>query len=221
MVDRAMRKIIAAILYNFRNLARFSGRDTRAQFWPYTLFLFIVQTIVMMIIIIPMMYRMMTIPFEFLHQHPPTVNETLNPVELKGFVQTRIHEVLADTLPIAMIIGSIMTVVFVLLIAAAVTRRLHDRGKSGYWGLAPVPFAAFSIVAAPASFSRNLARGYDSSRLLDAWDLLRIATTLNGLVYWAALILLIVLLAQRSSPGPNGYGPDTQVSRGSPTGYSI
>lgn len=113
-----------------------------------------------------------------------------------------------------------MTFIFILLIAAAVARRLHDRGKSGYWGLAPLPFAAFSIVTTPVMFSRNLAGGYASSDLLGASDSLRIATTLNGLVYWATLILLIVLLAQRSSPGPNGYGPATQVSRGSPRGYS-
>ena len=212
-----MRKIIAAILYNLRNLTRFSGRDTRAQFWPYALFLFIVQTIVMTFVIIPMMFRMMTVPFEYLHRHPPTVGGTLNPVELRGFVQTRIHEVLADTLPTSMITASILTVIFALLIAAAVARRLHDRGKSGYWGVAPLPFAAFSVVATPISFSRNLARAFDGSDLLGGWDALRIATSLNGLVYWAALILLIVLLAQRGPPGPNGYGPDPNVSRG----YSI
>jgi uncharacterized membrane protein YhaH (DUF805 family) len=202
-----MREIIAAILYNFRNLFRVTGRDPRAQFWPYAIFLFIVQSIISVILMIPVLFRIVSIPFEFIRQHPPKAGQPLNPADVKEFTQKMMQEVFSEMRSVLTTVTPILTVIFVILIAAAVARRLHDRDKSGYWGLMPLPFTAFGLATMPMFFSAILAQGYDDSKLLGIGGSLGIAVSLNNLLYWAAVIWLIVLLARQGSPGPNRYGP--------------
>jgi uncharacterized membrane protein YhaH (DUF805 family) len=85
------------------------------------------------------------------------------------------------------------------VLAAAVVRRLHDRGLSGAWGLLPLPFLAFAFFAmhrAAASF------------LTDEPDSVFDTAFASGMLYDISLIVLIVLLAGRSNEGANRYGPN-------------
>lgn len=95
----------------------------------------------------------------------------------------------------------IMTVVgmgvVVLLLAAAVTRRLHDSGRRGYWGLLPLPFAASALFAFP--------RLVDS--MVDEFDLTLFNFIFaNNILYMIALAILVVLLVRRGTAGPNRFG---------------
>ena len=209
-----MSAIVAAILYNLRNLACFTGRDIRAQFWPYAIFLFIVQMIANMIFMIPVMFRMMyrifTTTFQFAAQHRGTTGMPIGPADLKAFDQV-MQTTFADMQSMLVVVAPVGTAIFVILIAAAVARRLHDRGRAGYWGLMPLPFTAFGIATMPTVFSA-MARGYANFSVQGIWGSLGtawlVAVSLNNLLYWIALILLIVMLAQRGAAGANRFGPE-------------
>ena len=195
-----MTAIVAAILYNFRNLARFSGRDTREQFWPYAIFLFIAQNIVSVITMMPVMYSMMTKTFSFAEQQTIHTGTRLSAADQKALTQM-IQGVMSDMQSILMITVPTSTGLFIVFIAAATARRLHDRGKSGYWGLMPIPFAGLGLALMPRMLSTWLQKpDFTLFGLL----------FLNNIFYFAALIFLIVLLAQQSAVGPNRYGADTQ-----------
>jgi uncharacterized membrane protein YhaH (DUF805 family) len=98
-------------------------------------------------------------------------------------------------------VGSITVAATVVLLAAAVARRLHDRNRRGYWGLLPLPFLAAGLALMPGIFERAAAgREIPDPRLF-------LALVLNNLVYLAALGFLIVLLAGPGTTGPNRFGP--------------
>ncbi|HEV2186978.1 MAG TPA: DUF805 domain-containing protein [Stellaceae bacterium] len=193
-----MKAIIAAIIYNFRNLARFSGRNTRAQFWPYAIFLFIAQTIISLTMMLPFIYSVMTKTFLFVLQHPGKPGVPVNPADQKAFGQV-MQGIMADTQSMLMTATPILTAVFVILIGAAVARRLHDRGMSGYWGLMPLPFTIIGLAAMPKTFE---AWPYHPN--LGLFGLLM----LNSMLHLTLAILLIVLLAQRGAAGANRFGPE-------------
>jgi uncharacterized membrane protein YhaH (DUF805 family) len=198
-----MAAIIAAILYNFRHIARFSGRDSRAWFWPYAIFLFIVQCIASMLIVIPAMITMMTRMLALIHQQAVRSGSPLSASDPKAITQMIQAE--TATLQSKLIaMGSLMTIVFVVLLAAAVTRRLHDRDKSGFWGLMPLPFIGISRIAMPQPFPPDWFQ-----TMSGAW---RVVLIVSDVLYLAAVILLIVLLAGRSSAQSNRFGPPVAPS---------
>ena len=96
----------------------------------------------------------------------------------------------------------IMVLIAVLLLAAAVTRRLHDRNMAGFWGLMPVPFLAFAMTMMPILMNSLMA---DPEPRLDLFGMLFV----NNIVYMITLVTLVIILAQKGTPGPNRYGAPT------------
>jgi uncharacterized membrane protein YhaH (DUF805 family) len=186
-----MKAIIAAIFYNFRHLTRFSGRDTRAQFWPYAIFLFILQTIISIVMMLPFMAQVMMKSFQLALQHPGS------PPDQKAITQM-MQGTMADLQSMLMLATPILTALFVILIGAAVTRRLHDRSMTGFWGLMPLPFQIIGMATMPAMFST-----WPYHPNVGLFALLM----LNSLLHLAFAILLIVLLAQSGNAGANRFGP--------------
>jgi uncharacterized membrane protein YhaH (DUF805 family) len=96
----------------------------------------------------------------------------------------------------------ILHLAIVSLLAAAVVRRLHDLGRSGLWGLLPLPFLAGSLAATPFLFDLfSSERGPRGAELL---------IFLPGSVLWIVVIALVVLLAKPGEEGPNRYGAAPQ-----------
>src|ERR1043165_3573647 len=88
----------------------------------------------------------------------------------------------------------VLNVLFVLLLAAAVTRRLHDRDRTGLWGLLPVPFMIVGLLNRDAAFALAT-----HQRALSAGEqAMFMATPL----FWLAVIFLIVLLVGEGTNGP-------------------
>lgn len=85
-----------------------------------------------------------------------------------------------------------------LCLAAAVTRRLHDRGLSGFLGLLPLPFLGFSLMAMPKVFAFT----GDSQTMPPGF----FAVFASNFLYIGALGLLGFLLVGPSQIGPNRYG---------------
>lgn len=192
-----MKAIVAAILYNLRNLMRFAGRDTGAQFWPYAIFIFVVQSIISLALTLPIIVRAMINAFQLGVQQAITNSGRPRAADQQAFAQIN-SGIYSDMGSMLTVTAPIFTAVLVILLAAAIARRLHDRGMSGYWGLMPLPFTVFSILTMPklfAAFATHTVEGDWFAGLL-----------INNFLYFAALILLIVLLARQGVGGANRFG---------------
>jgi uncharacterized membrane protein YhaH (DUF805 family) len=105
-----------------------------------------------------------------------------------------------------MIIPSMLVgLAIVLLLVAAVVRRLHDRDKSGWWAALPLPFKA---IGAALAFSMGKAM----TTYPPTPSPLTTLSSLNGLCSLVASIVLIVLLVGEPSRGPNRFGGDAPLS---------
>lgn len=185
--------MIASVRHSLASLARFSGRDTRGRFWPYALAVFVVVMIGgMMAAMLPVMARVGQIALA----HPDQTTITTGPGSYEISIHGRHPEL--DSAFAGMERGvAIVAALSVLLLAAAVARRLHDRGRSGLWGLLPLPFLALSFVLMPITFT---AAEPDPRMFLPA--------LLNNLLYLASLVALVVMLAGEGMKGANRFGPD-------------
>ena len=92
---------------------------------------------------------------------------------------------------------------FAGLLAASVARRLHDRGLSGFWGLMPVvPFIGFVLI-----MQHERAKVRAELSVGDASGANFASLGLAALLYYAGLLILIVMLSLKGQPGENRFGP--------------
>jgi len=182
-------EVVAAVRYGARNLFRFSGRDSRRLFWPFSLCVFglvyVLTTALAQAIVLQGMLQIYDASQRGGNAAGQAFAETFARMEAL-WIPYAISEALA-----------------VLLLAAAVTRRLHDRGWSGAWGLIPLPFLVLATIGMPGAFDGAMARVQDPGELQ---GLLFLAGPLG----FAALVGLGVLLALQGTPGPNRYGTATR-----------
>lgn len=178
---------------HFRRLADFNGREDRASFWPYAALVFGINMVAGMMIFIPMMQRSMRAMQDYAAKHPDQATVVSGPgqysISVEGshpefFEMRTMATYLAVTFGLA-----------ILLYAAAVVRRLHDSGKSGIWGLVPLPFIAYSSLMMPRIFA---SAGEPATVLF-------FSIFFSNLLYIITLIVLIVLLAGRSDQQPNRF----------------
>ena len=95
-----------------------------------------------------------------------------------------------------------MLAMMTVLLAAAITRRLHDTGRRGAWGSLPLP-----PLAVYAWGWWRLMRWDESSvdEVPSGFFLIWAA----GLLYFAGIAAVIVLCVLPGTAGPNRYGPAT------------
>lgn len=157
-------------------LTDFSGRDPRRLFWPYAGVVFALMMIVM-----------------------GMVNASIMAGALAMMQADRAPDFSGMVLATA---GEIAVVV--ALLAAAVVRRLHDTGRPGYWGLAPLPFVIFSLFG-----FYNLLRDFGEP----GQDVppLFFPVFFSNMLYMVALVTLIVLLALPTKADANRYGAPPQA----------
>jgi uncharacterized membrane protein YhaH (DUF805 family) len=184
--------IFASIRHNLANLLRFSGRDSRAQFWPYAIAVFLTSMAVDILLFIPVMTDMMQRMMIYARDHPEGF-----PQPAPGQIQTLPPGLMPDMSRI-FVPTTIVSIISLLLLAAAVVRRLHDRDRTGWWAVLPLPFQAIGLALAPAAMKAVTA--FPSKPLpFTLW------TSLNSLFFWCAFILLIVMLVGDSTKGPNRF----------------
>jgi uncharacterized membrane protein YhaH (DUF805 family) len=182
-----------AIRYNLSRLIVFRGRESRALFWPYAGSVVALAVILMMAIMLPSMMSELARAQQFAAAHPDLATVQSGPGSYSISIDAN-----AGYRPD---VGGLMRglylgfAVSLALLAAAVTRRLHDRNKSGAWGLMPLPFILFSSIAMPALFS--LGRAPDLTLFFSVF--------VSNLAYLATLVFLVVLLAGPPTDGPNRY----------------
>lgn len=177
-----MTDFVAAGIHGLRNLLRLSGRDSRSQFWFYMLWLMIAQQLLSGVAVGVLM---VTDFGSLAGTRPPSVAapSAVSPDHLAFFGTV-----------MSLIVGSVVLVV--ALLAAAVVRRLHDSDLRGWWGMMPLPFLLFTMMAM-ASLTSSLE--HFSPRLFGAMFV-------ANLIYLIALVVLIVLLCRPSTDGANRFG---------------
>lgn len=189
-----MHSYFGLIAYHLRSLARFSGRDARPTFWPWAITLLLAAMAAMSAIMVPVMTGMTGLARQHPGQSRIEAGAGSYSVHIDGGVQGA-GSIMA---PAAIGAASIAAIV-VLLLAASVTRRLHDLDKSGAWGLLPLPFLVTGLILFSWIFNSFEAGGPP--------DAVFFAGILNNFVYLAALVYLVVLLIRHGDPGLNRHGP--------------
>lgn len=197
-----MGQISASVGHNLRRLSDFSGRDARAAFWPWAVILFLVDQIVSMALMAVPVSRMITRAMEAV---AAAADKPGDPAEVEAVVFDRMMADFGADMQVIWLPSAVLSLVVVALLAAAVVRRLHDRGRAGWWGLLPLPFLVASQAAAPAAMEMFMARhepnGLEGLLLLPGW------------LFWIALVVLVVLLAGEGDSEPNRFGPEPGTKR--------
>jgi uncharacterized membrane protein YhaH (DUF805 family) len=193
-----LREIRTSIRHGLGGLTRFSGRDTRRQFWPFAIFLFLATTALSYVAMIPMMLRMMTGVFEVANK--AARSEAVGvpappPFEASAGLPPELFEDMGSMI----LWMGLLNLAAVLLLVAAVARRLHDRDRRGYWGLMPLPFAVIGHVMGP-----QVVKIMTTPTAASPYAGLMI---LNTAAYYLFIAILVVLLAGEGTAGPNRFGP--------------
>jgi uncharacterized membrane protein YhaH (DUF805 family) len=167
------------IFSNLKQLANFKGRERRARFWPYV-------GMVLVAVILISGIGMSVLMAGVFESAPPANGET--------------HSDFLASMRWMFLMNALTLAAAVLLLAAAVSRRLHDSGIRGYWGLLPVPFMIVAATVMPQLFANVLGSG----DVMPWFPVL----FLNNALYMATIVTLIVLLCRPTAKGPNKYGDE-------------
>ncbi|MEO5707250.1 MAG: DUF805 domain-containing protein [Alteraurantiacibacter sp.] len=187
------------ILGHFAQLLRFSGRERAGSFWPYAGVVFGLMMTASFVVFVPEIFRTFIGMQQFAVEHPESATITQGPGHYEISIEGAHPELMPD---FAFLSGAMaaVAVVSVVLLAAAVTRRLHDAGRSGVWGLLPLPFlfCGFALMANMfASLGTKAEPDFGQILLLFA----------NNAIYMGTLVLLVILLVRRGEANENRFGP--------------
>lgn len=198
----------------FRNLTIFTGRMPRRLFWPFAGVVFGVGYLLYMIALFPAVGGVLSVaasspvPMEapgavIAPSAPsPKPNGYLMTTRSTEFPTQIAHDEAVLVSPIiSAMLWAVAAFVAILIatLAAAVVRRLHDSGRSGWWGAMPLPFLIIGLVMMPLMMTATLGPE-------DTGVMLMTLLFANNVIYIAAIIALIVLLVQPSQPHSNQYG---------------
>jgi uncharacterized membrane protein YhaH (DUF805 family) len=200
-----MTPIFASIGHGLRNVAQFRGRDGGVRFWIYGFFLLTLVIAAMMAVLLPEFARSMERIQAFAAAHPELSTVTSGPgyysIQIEGY-----HPELAPNFQAILYGIAAISLAFVILIAAAVTRRLHDRGKSGWWGFMPLPFLTIGLALMPGLFA-----GFGNPASAPDMGMFALLF-LNNMIYIGTLLALAIMLLLPGTVGENRYGPDWKES---------
>lgn len=189
-----------SILRGFRSLHVFSGRDTQAQFWPYAVVVFVAVFVLAGIGMAFAMQGMFAEMQQFAVEHPEAVTVERSATSYSMSIDANHPEApQPDLSGVFVMMGGVVTLVVVLL-AAAVSRRLHDCNRPAWLGLAPVIFLTSGLVLFPRMMDEMMASPEPNMGLFGL-------LFLNNILYLVTLGVLILQCALRGTAGPNRYGP--------------
>lgn len=208
--DNGPAGVIALARRGFSNLVTFRGRDTRRQFWCFALPVIGVGIFLFVMIAIPTMFgeilSSVSQAQEMARAHPQDWVVTRSPGSVHYNYVGDDPAVMASMMPdfqplltATMLIGFVV----VVLLAAAVTRRLHDRGHSGAWALVPAILLMLS-----AMLMMRLIGTFSSTAGSDAADAISgfFAVFATNILYLASLITLVIQCVMPGDAGPNRFG---------------
>lgn len=188
-------------------LADFSGRENRQPFWLWILIVYAAQMVIGMIIMIPLMTSWMSSMAPMMQGDPRRFD---NHPEL-------VMQMMMPMMRNMMTFAVIMSVIWLVLVAAAVTRRLHDTDRSGWWAapvyaqhvLMPLSYALFfpKFFEAMGNMRDGMSPEQANAVMLPAM-MPMMMLSLAGIIGFVMVIVLIVFLATDGTKGPNRFGAD-------------
>lgn len=196
--------MLQAIKHGLGNLTNINGRDARQPFWLYVLFLYLVSMAISMVVTMPMMGNVMATAV----QQGMAQAGNADPAAADAAARAAITVAVGDMLP-TIIWTSVATALLLILgLSAALARRLHDSGLSGYWALLPVGLQAFSTAMVPVQMAKvqesmAAAMSGDPTQSLAA---IQNSFGPGPLAAWAAIAVVIALGVRKSDEGSNRYG---------------
>lgn len=189
--------ITASLRHCYANLLTFTGRDTRAQFWPFALVNLAIAIAAMAGLIVPVVLGAISKAEAFAAANPDKVIVTQTATSRSITFKEPVPGLMPDFdgMITPVLIGG---VVFIALHAAAVVRRLHDTERGGWIGLIP---AVLFVVA--GALMRQVFAQFGESGAPDlgpffiAWQ--------AALAYNVSLIMLVILLVLPTKVTGNRY----------------
>lgn len=193
------------LTHGFRNLTRFTGRDRRGLFWPHAAIVLALTFVAMGVVMSIVMGRIFADMQAFAIAHPEAATIESSPGHYSIQVDpTHPAASMPDFGPFFATVA-VSAAVAIGLLAAAVSRRLHDTGRSASWGLAPAVLLAANLATFP--FVMQDFMGSETPN----FTLFGLLFT-GGMLYNASLLMLIVVLALPGTAGPNRHGPPASSS---------
>lgn len=188
-----------SIIRGLRGIARFKGRDRRGLFWPYAGLILVLGFLAIGCGANLTLGAFLTDASTFAAEHPEAavVHEAPGQVSIQ-IDPTHPDAPTPDLAGFFAILGAGVTVI-VLLLAAAVARRLHDVGHSAWWGLTPVIFLGVGMALFPLAVDGMM----DGAPDLGLFGLL----FLNNLLYIVSLGALVLTLVRPGKDVANRFGP--------------
>ncbi|MDO9335280.1 MAG: DUF805 domain-containing protein [Caulobacter sp.] len=163
-----------SLKHGFGGLLRFTGRDRPGLFWPYAIVVVVGCFFGSGALIAPLVWGLLE-----------AIAQGSTPV-IAGFLQ------------FALMIGLVVFAI-VCLLAAAVSRRLHYGGRSGWWAVIPMVLLLTGIGLFALLISSMTPSGEFNFGLFAA-------LLLNNIVYLGCFGLLVIGLILPGASGPNRYG---------------
>lgn len=192
-----------SVAHGLRNLTNFSGRDRPGIFWPYAGLVVGTAYVLSFLFTLPAMMRLMQASLTTMVKDMERARSGED-LDLAALQAELLFGEFAETMRSILLPSAVLTVLAVLLLAAAVARRLHDRDRTGWWGLLPLPFWMVGFVLV-FRFMETL-EGFLAGVAPDP-GFFFLVMALN-LAQLAALAFLVYHLASRGTTGPNRYGEE-------------
>lgn len=191
--------MLGSIKYNLANLTNFDGRDARQTFWYYVLFLVVVQFAASMLVSIPITAS--------------TFSGAIKAAQTgmsEEALQAQMMAQMGGWFRISLWLSLVFSVLMAVLLVAALVRRIHDSGNSGWWGVVALIAQCVSIVHSYLMMDRMeelmiVAAGPDGAE-----KILSIQAEMMGigLTAYVPMIIVIVFGVMKSTNGPNRYGTE-------------
>jgi uncharacterized membrane protein YhaH (DUF805 family) len=175
-------------------LLTFAGRENREPFWLWMLVVYVAQTVISMIASVPM--------FVWMFQRIGHAVATHDIDKLKD-QQAMFHD-MAPLMTWLAVVSVVLGVLFMVMVAAAIVRRLHDGNRSGWWA---VPVALLNIASQVSSLMMMAAGkltpvpGHPFAATQQSFGLIQFVALL-------AVVILVVVLILPGTDGDNRFGSD-------------
>lgn len=186
------------------NLVNFRGRDNPALFWPFAglviggvIALSMVGAMILMAQVLPKMIAFAQAHPEQTHVEsgPTSIQVTIDGPMTPSPFDPALFRQFIDT---ALAVNVISLVIVVVLLGAAVTRRLHDSAMPGVIAWIPAALMVAGMAQMRGAFTM------DANVPIDLVAFFRVFLT--NMAYLASLGGLVYLLIRKGTPGENRYG---------------
>jgi uncharacterized membrane protein YhaH (DUF805 family) len=199
-------QIWASIKRGFGQLLNFGGRDTRGEFWSFALLILGLYYLVTWAVSIPLMVDAAMGSFRAVQQG---VDNPDGMPQAEAAMAASIADASVSVFYVTTIVGILAT----LLLLAAVTRRLHDRGFSGWWAFPALVTQVGGIVNGYLQLDamRAMMGNLNDPSAMQAMADGQLGNTLAGVALLIAnlaiYVFLLIQLVQEGEAGDNRYGP--------------